>query len=109
MSFKFCLGIQHSIGPRVSPHILSDSFFPFVSSLHQLPSRSQRSPSPHCCPSPTLAGWGSPPVLSAEDPQVEGSAPKGIVFIANGSSGPSEVAADLHANGSVPQPALHSL
>lgn len=42
----------------------------------------------------TLAGLGSGlPSFFAEDPQVEGSAERYMVFIANGSHGTSEVTA----------------
>lgn len=40
---------------------------------------------------------------------MEGSAERGMVFIANGPVGHLRLQLELHANGSVPNPALHLL
>ena len=48
-------------------------------------------------------------VLSAEDPQVEGSAQSGWFSLQMGPVGHLRLQLDLHANSRVPQPALHSL
>ena len=86
--------------------------FPFISSLHQLPSRSQRLAlatllrSSHTC---WFGLWGLLPVLSAEDPQVEGSAQGGWFSLQMGPVGHLRLQLDLDANSRVPQPALHLL